>query len=117
MIGHCKFRDNFMMNGWIAGEDVPNYFFEANTGINIDKNIYEVRLGSKSRILDWMRAGLAVLSSNVCELTEIMEREKIGYTFKPGDAKDLSEKIIYLASHKDEAKRTGIKGKDFGKSS
>ena len=61
-----------------------------------------------------MRAGLAVLSSNVCELTEIMEREKIGYTFKSGDVKGLSEKIIYLASHKDEVKRTGIKGKDFG---
>jgi len=102
------------MNGWIAGEDVPNYFFEADIGINIDKNIYEVRLGSKSRILDWMRAGLTVISSNVCELTEIMEREKIGYTFKPGDIKDLSEKIIYLANHRDEVKRTGIKGKDFG---
>ena len=114
MIEHCKFAGNFMMNGWIAGEDVPNYFFEADIGINIDKNIYEVRLGSKSRILDWMRAGLAVLSSNVCELTEIMEREKIGYTFKSGDVKGLSEKIIYLASHKDEVKRTGIKGKDFG---
>ena len=60
-----------------------------------------------------MRAGLAVLSSNVCELTEIMEREKIGYTFKSGDVKGLSEKIIYLASHRDEAKRTGLKGKDF----
>jgi glycosyltransferase involved in cell wall biosynthesis len=115
MIEKCKFTSNFVMNGWIAGEDVPNYFFEADIGINIDKNIYEVRLGSKSRILDWMRAGLAVLSSNVCELTEIMEREKIGYTFKSGDAKDLSEKIIYLSNHKDEAKKTGIKGKDFGK--
>jgi len=62
-----------------------------------------------------MRAGLAVLSSNVCELTEIMKQEKAGYTFEPGDAKGLSEKIIYLASHKDEVKRTGIKGKDFGR--
>ncbi len=115
MIEHSKFAGNFMMNGWIAGEDVPNYFFEADIGINIDKNIYEVRLGSKSRILDWMRAGLAVLSSNVCELTEIMEREKIGYTFKSGDAKDLNEKIIYLASHQDEVKKTGIKGRDFGR--
>jgi len=114
MIEQSKFASNFMMNGWIAGEDVPNYFFEADIGINIDKNIYEVRLGSKSRILDWMRAGLTVISSNVCELTEIMEREKIGYTFKPGDIKDLSEKIIYLANHRDEVKRTGIKGKDFG---
>lgn len=115
MIEHSKFASNFIMNGWIAGEDVPNYFFEADIGVNIDKNIYEVRLGSKSRILDWMRAGLAVLSSNVCELTEIMEQEKIGYTFKPGDAKDLSEKIIYLASHRDEVKEIGIKGENFGK--
>ena len=114
MIKDSPYRDRFIMKGWIAGEDVPNYYLESDVGINIDKDIYEVRLGSKNRILDWMRAGLCVLSSNVCELTEIIDREKIGYTFKAGDSEDLSEKILYLASHPVEVKKTALAGKKYG---
>lgn len=114
MIENSPYRDRFIIKGWVKGEDVPNYYFEADVGINIDKDIYEVRLGSKNRILDWMRAGLCVLSSNVCELTEIIERERIGYTFKAGDPDDLAKKLIYLASHLDEVKETGLAGKKLG---
>jgi len=113
MIENSRFKNNFIMKGWIKGEDVPNYYFEADVGINIDKDIYEVRLGSKNRILDWFRAGLGVLSSNVCELTEIIEKEKIGYTFKAGDADDLAQKILYLAENKSELKQTAVKGQKY----
>ncbi|MBN1298776.1 MAG: glycosyltransferase family 4 protein [Actinobacteria bacterium] len=114
MIEKSNLSKNFIMRGWIAGEDVPSYYFEADAGINIDKDIYEVKLGSKNRILDWMRAGLVVLSSNVCELTEIIEREKIGYTFKPGNADELADRIIYLAENKDEARRRATAAKKYG---
>jgi len=113
MIDNSPFRDRFLMKGWVPGEDVPDYYLEANVGINIDKDIYEVRLGSKNRILDWFRAGLCVLSSNVCELTDIIKKEKIGYTFKPHDHEDLSRKLIYLADNIDEANRTAIAGKRY----
>jgi len=115
LIESGDFKSNFIMNGWIDGKDVPNYYFEADIGINIDKDIYEVRLGSKNRILDWMRAGLCVLSSNVCELTEIMEREKTGYTFKTHDPQDLAKKLIYLSENKSEAANTAQKGKLYGR--
>jgi len=113
MINESSYRDRFVMKGWVPGEDVPNYYFEADLGINIDKDIYEVRLGSKNRILDWFRAGLCVLSSNVCELTDIMEKEKIGYTFNPYDYRDLSQKLIYLADNPGEVKETAIAGKRY----
>ena len=35
---------------------MPAHYADADVGINVDKDIYEVRLGSKNRILDWMRA-------------------------------------------------------------
>ena len=114
MIKDSPYKDRFVMKGWIAGEDVPNYYLEADTGINIDKDIYEVRLGSKNRILDWFRAGLCVLSSNVCELTEVMEKERIGYTFKPYDHNGLGRKLIYLADNPDEVKKTASAGKKYG---
>lgn len=113
-IKSCEFADRFVMKGWIAGEDVPDHYLEADIGINIDKDIYEVRLGSKNRILDWFRAGLCVLSSNVCELTGIMAAAGAGYIFKPGDASGLAGKLIFLAEHPGEVEATGKAGKEFG---
>ena len=115
LINNGDFKTSFIMNGWINGKDVPNYYFEADIGINIDKDIYEVRLGSKNRILDWMRAGLCVLSSNVCELTEIIENEKIGYTFKAHDPEDLAEKLVYLAENKEETVGRAKNAKIYGR--
>ncbi len=116
LVNKSDFKENFLLTGWINGKDVPNYYFEADVGINIDRDIYEVKLGSKSRILDWMRAGLPVISSNVCELTEIMEKEKIGYTFKPHDAADLSEKLVELSGKKGELVKTALKAKNYAES-
>jgi glycosyltransferase involved in cell wall biosynthesis len=114
MIEKSPYRDNFIMKGWIDGQDVPNYYFEADVGINIDKDIYEVKLGSKNRILDWMRAGLAVLSSNVCELTDILQSQSIGYTFRPGDAADLARMILKLAKGRQMLKETAARAKKYG---
>jgi len=55
-----------------------------------------------------------VLSSNVCELTDIIEKEKIGYTFKPYDSKDLSAKLIYLAKHHYEVKKLQLPVENMG---
>ena len=113
LVNKSDFKKNFLLMGWINGKDVPNYYFEADIGINIDKDIYEVKLGSKSRILDWMRAGLPVISSNVCELTEIIEKEKIGYTFRPHDPSDLARKLILLSRKKEELAKTAEKAKKY----
>ncbi len=113
LIINSKFPQNFIMKGWIPTEDIKNYYLEADVGINIDKDIHEVRLGSKMRILDWLRAGLPVLTTKVCELSQIIEKEKIGFTFKPNSVSDLKQKILLMASNREEVKKMGIKGKGY----
>lgn len=113
MIGQSSLSDRFIMKGWIAGEDVPDHYLEADIGINIDKDILEVRLGSKNRILDWMRAGLVVLSSNVCELTDIIEKKGLGFTFKAGDPKDLERKILKAFERRGKLSAIAKKAKEY----
>jgi glycosyltransferase involved in cell wall biosynthesis len=115
LIEGSPFKDRFIMNGWIDGRDVKNYYFEADIGINIDRDIYEVRLGSKNRILDWMRAGLPTLSSNVCELTEIIAREGLGYTYRPHDPQDLASKILYVSKNRKGLAAIAKKAREYGK--
>jgi len=113
LIESSPFRDRFLMNGWIDGRDVHNYYLEADVGINIDKDIYEVKFGSKNRILDWMRAGLLTLSSNVCELTDIIEKNGLGYTFRPYKAEELAAKILYIAEHRRSSEAIARKAKAY----
>ena len=113
LIINSKFPQNFIMKGWIPTEDIKNYYLEADVGINIDKNIHEVRLGCKMRILDWLRAGLPVLTTKVCELSQIINRENIGFTFKPKDISELKQRILWMASNKDDIHKIGIKGKEY----
>jgi glycosyltransferase involved in cell wall biosynthesis len=113
LIKNSKFSQNFIMKGWVPTEDIKNYYFEADVGINIDKDIYEVRLGSKMRIPDWLRAGLPVLTTKVCELSQIIDRENIGFTFKPKDVEGLKQKILWMVSNKDKIRDIGLKGKKY----
>lgn len=114
LIKSSTFGSRFIMKGWIPGEEVPDHYLEADIGINIDKDIYEVRLGSKNRILDWFRAGLCVLSSDVCELTRIMADEGAGYVFGPADPGELADKLLMLASDREKVKAAGRAGKKLG---
>ncbi|GAH20255.1 unnamed protein product, partial [marine sediment metagenome] len=112
-IENSPFKDRFIMKGWIPTQDVKNYYFEANLGINVDKKIYEVFLGSKNRILEWMRAGLLVLSSKVCELSYLLEEEGLGFTYKAEDAKSLKDKIVEIISNPNLAKKVTEKAKKY----
>lgn len=114
LIKNSEYAPRFIMKGWIPGEDVPGHYLEADIGINIDKDIYEVRLGSKNRILDWFRAGLCVLSSDVCELTGIMAEAGAGFIFRTADSEDLSDKLVMLAADRDKAKAAGRAGRQLG---
>ncbi len=98
-------RDNFIMKGWIPHELVPAHWRRSHVGINIDRMSYEAVLGSRNRILDWMGVKLPVITTKVCELTEIMEEKKLGLTFEPEKADVLTNLLLNAARDKNELKR------------
>jgi glycosyltransferase involved in cell wall biosynthesis len=100
-------RDRFILKGWLQRDLVPNYYFEADVGINCEKDIYEVRLGSKHRILDWSRAGLPVVSTRVTELSTAVEEDGVGFICKAGDPVALGKTILAAAEKRDELPQMG----------
>ena len=52
-------------------------------------------------VIEAMSAGLAVISTNVGGIPELIEDGKDGLLFSPGDAKALAEKISFLLDNKD----------------
>ncbi|MFA5275728.1 MAG: glycosyltransferase [Candidatus Omnitrophota bacterium] len=101
LIEKSKFRDRFIMLGWVPTEDLPGIYKESNIGINIDNPCYEAQLGDRNRIVHWMEAGLPVLTTNFSELTQILAEKKLGFIFPSNDKNILSELILKLSSKKE----------------
>lgn len=101
MVEQSSLRDRCFFKGWIPTAEVPAHYADADVGINVDKDIYEVRLGSKNRILDWMRAGLPALCSRVCELSIALETSGVGFTYPPGDSAALAETLLRLSADRE----------------
>lgn len=99
--------ERFVLKGWLPRDRVPNYYFEADVGINCEKDIVEVRLGSKHRILDWSRACLPVVSTRVTELSLAVEEDGVGFVCDPGDPRALGNAILDAVRHRDELPALG----------
>lgn len=117
LIRNSSCSANFIMKGWVPIEEARSYYFDADVGINIDQDIYEVRLGSKMRVMEWLWAGLPILSTRVCEIIQILEQEGVCFTFRPGDAAGLQDQLIWMASHRDKVSQRGQLGREFARRS
>jgi GT2 family glycosyltransferase/glycosyltransferase involved in cell wall biosynthesis len=102
-VEESELSDRFVFTGWVPNKEVPNYYFESDVGINIDRFSYEMLIGCRYRILDMLRAGLPVITTLGTEISHIVREERLGLTFAPGDAQGLKEAILTLA--RDEALR------------
>jgi len=102
LINSSKFKDRFHLCGWVSSEDLPNYYLEADLGINSDKFSYEAILGSRTRILDWLRVPLTFISTPLSEITKYLIQNNLAFGFKQGNSDDLAEKLLHVSNNKNE---------------
>jgi len=113
LIEQSEFADRFIFTGWVPNEDVPNYYFESNVGINIDRYSYEMLIGCRYRILDMLRAGLPVVTTLGTEISHAVEQERLGVTFSPGDAEGLKTALLTLARDESRRRRSADRARDW----
>jgi len=102
LINSSDVKDRFHLCGWVPHEDLPNYYFESDLGINSDKYTYEALLGSRTRVLDWMKASLPFISTPLSEITIYLIKKGMAYSFQSGKPEDLAEKLLHIASNREE---------------
>jgi glycosyltransferase involved in cell wall biosynthesis len=92
------FRQRFHMLGWRPANEVPDYYRQADVGLNLDTFHYETLLGTRTRLVEMMRHGLPVITSLGCELSSLIHTQGLGFTFPIGDADTLCTHILKLAN-------------------
>lgn len=90
-------RNRYKLCGWVSTDDVQNYFLESNIALNVDRWSIEGQVGYRTRILDWIMAGLPVVTTPLCELSQELADHSYVTTFRVGDPQDLSIRLAALA--------------------
>jgi glycosyltransferase involved in cell wall biosynthesis len=83
---------------WVAYEDRVNYLLEADLGVTTHLNHLETRFSFRTRVLDYLWAGLPMISSAGDAFSELIEQQQLGLAVPPGEAAALAQAILKLAA-------------------
>ena len=82
---------------WIAYDDRANYLLEADAGVTTHRDHLETRFSVRTRVLDYLWAGLPLISSAGDVFGELIEQQQLGLTVPPGEVEALAQAILKLA--------------------
>ena len=100
-------RRRFHLLGWLRPGQLRALYARGQLGINLDRPCYEAELGSRNRVLDWLRHGLCCLSTTCSELTSRLADEGLIVGLAPGDPAALARRLLELSAARDELPEMG----------
>jgi hypothetical protein len=59
---------------------------------------YEAELGSRTRVLDWLRAGLPAVVNPLAEICQHIVEQGAGFAYPTGDSAALSQRLLELSN-------------------
>ncbi|MCM8811824.1 MAG: glycosyltransferase family 4 protein [Candidatus Omnitrophica bacterium] len=93
--------DALELTGYLPREQVIRKMCEADIGICPMENNPFDRSRLPMKILEYMAAGLCVVSAPIGDIPNVIQHRKNGWLYRPGDMNDFAEGIVQLASEPD----------------
>lgn len=107
LVQSSPFKDRFDLRGWQWPGALARLYAQADLGLNVDRPCYEAELGSRNRLLDWLRHGLSCVTTPTCELARDLVRQELAFAAPPGDAEGLGRLLVRLAARSSEVHARG----------
>jgi glycosyltransferase involved in cell wall biosynthesis len=89
-------RHVFFNEDWIAYGDRQNYLLEADIGVTTHLIHLEAAYSFRTRILDYIWAGLPIVATTGDSFAELIDREQLGLTVPATDVDRLEEALYRL---------------------
>jgi GT2 family glycosyltransferase len=93
-------KNVFFNFGWVDYNERQNYLLEADAGIITHPNHIETRFSFRTRIMDYLWAGLPIISTEGDYLSTEIDRKGLGIITGDGNVQDLVDAIIKLKDDK-----------------
>lgn len=84
-------------NDWVAYEDRENFLLEADIGLNVHRDNLETRFSFRTRMMDYLWAGLPIISTEGDPLSDLVKGKQLGMTVPCGDVESLAQAILQAA--------------------
>jgi glycosyltransferase involved in cell wall biosynthesis len=107
-VSQSAHRSRYHLTGWVPAEEFPSYLGGSHLAICVDFPCVETLMGTRTRLLEAMAAGLPVLMTRGTELSVELERAGVAWVVAPREPRVLGEKILEAARTRD---RTAAIGK------
>ncbi|MDB5099863.1 MAG: hypothetical protein JWM80_4284 [Cyanobacteria bacterium RYN_339] len=92
-----KDRLVFFNHGWVDYDQRARYLLEADAGVSVHFDSVETRFSFRTRVLDYMWAGLPILTTRGDAMAELVEREGLGEVLGYEDVAGWMAAIARLA--------------------
>jgi hypothetical protein len=89
---------SIIFGDWAPYEMREAFLLESDIAISAAKDLAETRLAFRSRILDYLWAGLPVVTTSGDVLSDLVQQEGLGLVVPPGDVNALAEALVQLLS-------------------
>jgi len=86
---------------WVPYEEWPSYLLEADIGVSLHLDTVETRFAFRTRILDYIWAGLPIIATRGDSMAEIMEGYGLGLLVDPQDVDQLTRVLLELLEEPD----------------
>ncbi len=83
----------FFNEAWVAYDDRQNYLLECDLGVSNHLDHVETAFSFRTRILDYLWAGLPVVATGGDSLGQLIETHGLGATVPPGDVVALTHAL------------------------
>lgn len=90
----------FFNYDWVPYEERKNYLLEADIGISTHLEHVETSYSFRTRILDYLWAGLPMISTKGDSMSDLIEKYELGRTVEPEGVEELKEAILELVEDK-----------------
>lgn len=88
----------FFNEGWVPYEERANYLLDADIGVSTHHLHVETEFSFRTRILDYLWAGLPMVATEGDGFAEIIEETNLGRVVPAGEVEALAEAIIEILS-------------------
>ena len=99
-------------DGWIPYEERSSYLLESDLGISAHHDHLEARFSFRTRVLDYMWAGLPMVLTRGDSMADLAEREALGGTVDPEDDAGFAAACAALLDDRDLLEATAGRVRD-----
>ncbi|MDP9075669.1 MAG: glycosyltransferase family 4 protein [Actinomycetota bacterium] len=86
----------FFNEDWVPYDDRENYLLEADIGVSTHLDHLETAFSFRTRILDYLWAGIPIITTKGDYFADLVDAEKLGSTVPAGDVDALAQALFML---------------------